>query len=231
MDSLTQWLAQIVDLRTLFSEWERRHLAGHRWTKRFREIHSVCMFVLCLENGTEQRYLIGFQQRGRHPPVKVKNLFDDNFGEIEDCDVLLIDDPKRFGEAEVLHHRCQLVSYTHQPSTSEVDVIEFLERKKLRVAPDNDLRLVIHVEAEGFLNHSFLAAYLAHRKPRCPYSQVFVFGQTNINPRRWSCAQVFPTLATLPDLDEETAKVLVVDREQYNRATSTTVAFADAPAA
>ena len=231
MDSLTPWSAQIVDLRTLFSEWERRRLAGHPWTKRFREIQSVCVFVLCIEHKTEQRYLIGFQQRGTPSPVKVENLFDDNFGEIEDCDVLLIDDPKRYGETEVLHHRCQLVSYMHQPSTSEVDVVRFLERKKLKVAPDSDLRLIIHIEAEGFLNHSYLAAYLAHRKPPCPYSQVFVFGQTDISPRRWSCAQVYPTLATLPDLNEQTAKALVLDREQYNRAISTTAPSVDAPAA
>lgn len=68
-------------------------------------------------------------------PCQVNDVFDDNFGEIEDCDVLLIDDPKQYGEAEVLHHRCQLVSYLNQPSTAEVDVVKFLERKKLKVAP------------------------------------------------------------------------------------------------
>jgi hypothetical protein len=66
-----------------------------------------------------------------------------------------------------------------------------------------------------------LAAYLAHRKPRCPYSQVFVFGQTGVNPRRWSCAQVYPDFATLPDLEEEAAKALLLEREQYNKAIST----------
>lgn len=95
MDKLAKWSAHMVDLRTLFSEWERRRIAGHAWTKRFREIHSVCMFTLCIENGTDQRYLIGFQQQGiQTTPVTVNRLFDDNFGEIEDYDILLVDDPK-----------------------------------------------------------------------------------------------------------------------------------------
>jgi hypothetical protein len=217
MDSLTRWSAQLVDLRTLFSEWERRRLAGAPWTRRFREIHSVCMFTLCIENGTDKRYLIGFPQRGIQSPVRVKDLFDGDFGEIEDTDVVLVDDPKKHGESEGEHHRCQLVSYKNQPSTSEVDVVAFLERKKLRVAPDNDLRLVIHVEAAGFMNHAFLATYLAHRKPPCPYSQVFVFGQTSESPRVWSCALIYPGFAKFADLEEETAKALVLDRDQYSR--------------
>src|SRR6185503_16548286 len=122
MDSLAKWSAQIVDLRTLFSEWERLRLAGHTWTRRFREIHSVCMFTLCIENGGDKRYLIGFPQRGVSQPVKVEQLFNDTFGEIEDTDIVLVDDPKKHGESEVEHHRCQLVSYRNQPSTSEVDV-------------------------------------------------------------------------------------------------------------
>jgi|ERR1043166_2330274 len=128
MDTLSKWSAHLVDLRTLFSEWERRRVAGHPWTKRFREIHSACMFTLCIENGTEQRYLVGFQQHGiQSVPVTVNRLFDDNFGEIEDCDILLVDDPKKYGESTVLHHRCQLVSYVNQPSTSEADFVRFLE--------------------------------------------------------------------------------------------------------
>ena len=39
-----------------------------------------------------QRYLIGFQQTGMQL-AKVHDVFEDNFGEIEDCDVVLIDDP------------------------------------------------------------------------------------------------------------------------------------------
>lgn len=231
MDSLTKWSAHLVDLRTLFSEWERLRLAGHLWNRRFREIHSVCMFTLCIEHGTDKRYLVGFPQRGVAQPVKLKQLFDDSFGEIEDTDVVLVDDPKKYGEAKVEHHRCQLVSYKNQPSTSEADVIAFLERKKLRVAPDDDLRLVIHMETPGFLNHAFLATYLAHRKPKCPYSQVFVFGQSSERPRVWSCTLVYPQYALFPDLDEETAKTLVLDREQYTKVISTNAVTSDVPVA
>ena len=118
MDSLAKWSAHIVDLRTLFAEWERLRVAGHPWTRRFREIHSVCMFTLCIENRTEKRYLVGFPQLGIQRPVRVKELFEDDFGEIDDTDVVLVDDPKRYGESEVEHHRCQFVSYKNQPSTS-----------------------------------------------------------------------------------------------------------------
>jgi hypothetical protein len=222
MDNLSKWSANMADLRSLFSEWERRRVAGHPWTKRFREIHSICMFTLCIENGTDQRYLISFQQHGiQSTPVTINRLFDDNFGEIEDCDILLVDDPKAYGESTVLHHRCQLVSYVNQPSTSETVFVKFLEKKKLKVAPDDDLRLVINVEQEGPFNYAFLSAYLNHRRPACPYSQVLAFGQNGENPRKWFCIQVYPGLVVLPELDEETAKALVVDCDQYNKAIST----------
>jgi hypothetical protein len=176
------------------------------------------MFTLCIENGSDQRYLIGFQRPVvDHTPVGVRRLFDDDFGEVEDCDILLVDDPKRYGESEVLHHRCQLASYLNQPSTKEVDWVKFLE-KKLRVSPDNDLRLIIHIEQEGYFNYAFLSAYLRHKTPQCPYSQVFVFGQHGKSPRKWFCVQVYPDLAMLPELDEDTAKELILDREQYNSA-------------
>jgi hypothetical protein len=218
MDKLSKWSAHLCDLLTLFSEWERRRIDGHKWTKRFREIHSVCMFTLCIENGTDQRYMIGFQQHGvADVPVTVNQLFSDNFGEIEDCDILLVDDPKSYGASTVLHHRCQLVSYIHQPSTSEADFVSFLEHKKLRVAPDDDLRLIIHVEQEGHFNFAFLSAYLCHRIPSCPYSQVFAFGQNRLTPRVWFCVQVYPQLAIFPELTEEVARSLVLDREQYNK--------------
>ncbi len=94
MDTLSRWAAHLVDLRTLFSEWERRRVDGHPWTTRFREIHSVCMFTLCIENGTPHRYLIGFQVPGvPSSPVTVSQLFDESIGEVDDCDVLLVDDP------------------------------------------------------------------------------------------------------------------------------------------
>jgi hypothetical protein len=218
MDSLAKWSASVVDLLSIFSEWERRRLQGHRWTRRFREIHSICMFALCMENRTDQRFLIAFQHHGiPSRRLTVSDLFTDGFGEIEDCDVLLVDDPNKDGEAEVVHHRCQLVSYLNQPSTTEADVIAFLERKKLHVTPDPDLRLIVRVEQEGRFNHAFLSTYLAHRSPKCPYSQVFVFGQTIGTPRKWFCFLVYPQLAVFPELDEDTAKSLVLDRKQYNK--------------
>src|SRR5215207_5766014 len=94
MDTKALWSASIVDLLSLFSEWERRRLTGGRWSRRFREIHSVCMFTLCIENRTDQRYLIGFPHLGiLAGSFTVSDVFDDRFGEIEDCDVVLIDDP------------------------------------------------------------------------------------------------------------------------------------------
>lgn len=220
MDSSARWSASIVDLKSLFSEWERRRVSGARWTRRFREIHSICMFALCLEHRSEHRYLIGFPHLGIPTDrFTVSDLFDGQFGEIEDCDVLLIDDPKCYEASTVLHHRCQLVSYLNQPSTTEADIVAFLERKKLRVTPDPDLRLVIHVEQAGRFNFEFLSVYLRHRKPACPYSQVFVFGQESESPRKWLCAQVYPQLAVLPELTEQDAKALLLDREQYNKRT------------
>jgi hypothetical protein len=218
MDKLARWSAHLVDLRTLFSEWERRRVQGAQWTRRFREIHSVCMFTLCLENGTDQRYLIGFQVPSvAKTPVELNRLFDEDFGQIEDVDVLLVDAPKNHGQSMALHHRTQLVSYLNQPSTNEANWVKFLQ-KKLRVSPDDDLRLVIHAEQEGQINYAFLSAYLNYKTPKCPYSQVFIFGQTGDNPRKWSCALVYPSLALFPDLDEDSAKKLVLDRQQYARA-------------
>jgi hypothetical protein len=59
------------------------------------------MFTLCLENGTDQRYLLGFQQHGiDNTPVTIKLFFDDHNLVIEDdCDVLLVDDPKKYGNS------------------------------------------------------------------------------------------------------------------------------------
>ena len=80
------------------------------------------MFTLCLEKGSDQRYLIGFQSRGvSRLPVAVNHLFDGDFGEVNDCDLVLADDPKRSGVTVVPHHRCQLTSCLRQPSTTEVD--------------------------------------------------------------------------------------------------------------
>ena len=216
MDALAKWSAYMVDLRTLFSEWERRRTAGAQWTKRFREIYSICMFVLCIENRSRQRYLVGFQQRGTNcEPARVGQLFEDGFGEIEGCDVMLVDDPEACGGQPAIHHRCQLVSYVNQASTSEADLVKFLEKKKLRVARDDDLRLIIHMEQDGPFNYSFLSAYLQHRTPECPYSQVFAVGQVSDLPRRWLCVQVYPEFKMLHELEETTAKALILDRKRY----------------
>lgn len=215
MDSLARWSANLVDVRTLFSEWERRQQAGVRWTRRFREIHSICMFALCMENRSTQRYLIGFPRVGVHDElISVARFFDNDFGEIEDCDILLVDDPATLIGPVVLHHRCQLVSFIGQPSTDEAMWVKFLERK-LRVANDPDLRLVIHVEQEGRLNYAFLSAYLNHASTRCPYGQVFVFGQNGASPRTWFCVQLYPCLTVMHELHEDRAKELVIDRQQY----------------
>jgi len=216
MDRLSKWSAYIVDLRSLFSEWERRHQSGVKWTRRFREIHSICMFTLCVEHKSTQRYLIGFQNPGLvNESVTINRLFDNDIGEVEDCDFLLVDDPGGYGKASVLHHRCQLVSFLNQLETTESAWARFLEKKKLRVPFDDDLRLIIHIEQEGRCNNEFLHLFLKHRDPACPYSQVFTFGQTGVNPRKWICHQVHPVWAILPELTEDDAKSLVLDREQY----------------
>jgi hypothetical protein len=214
MDKLARWSGQLVDLATLVSEWDRRFLDKPR-TRRARELYSICLFTLCIENRTNQRYLVGFQELGAAvKPIGMDDVFNGNFGEIEDCDIILVDEPQEIGQVEVLHHRCQLVSYIHQPSTKEEDLVKFLEEKKLKVPRDEDLRLVIHVEQEGPLNYAFLYAYLKHRSIPCPYSQVFVLEQIANNPRRWFCALVHPELAIFPELDEQTAKDLVVRRKR-----------------
>src|SRR5687768_13163322 len=131
MDSRPKWFALIVDLLSLLSEWERRHTLGHPWRTRFREIYSACMFTLCLEHKTAHRYLIGFRLRDK-PTTQftVSDLFRNGFAEFDDTDVVLIHDPKKPGASSVLYRRYQLVSFTHQPSTQEVDVVAFLERGK-----------------------------------------------------------------------------------------------------
>jgi hypothetical protein len=105
----------------------------------------------------------------------------------------------------------------NQTSTNEEDCVKFIEKKKLKVARDDDLRLVIHIEQEGAFNHAFLSAYLNHRTPKCPYSQVFCLGQIADHPHKWRCVQVYPDLVFVAELDETAATALVLDREQYNK--------------
>jgi len=216
MDKLQKWSVHLADLKSLISKWEQRRTSGVRITRRMREIRSICLFALSLENRSEQRYLIGFQQRGiPRTPVPFDRLFDNDFGEIEDCDFVLVDDPKKYGPSIVDHHRTQLVSFLGQPSTEPKDWVAFLEKKKLKVAPDDDLRLVIHVEQPGKTNLGFLWGFLQMREPKCPYSQVFVFGLKEANPVIWYCAQVYPELVLLNDLPESDIPKLLSDREQY----------------
>ena len=135
MDTLEKWHAHIVDVQTLFRHWEANRAAGRANQKRAREILTICLFTLCLENNENKRFLIGFQQRGK-PPAEggpVWDLFKDGFGEIENVDVILIPDLGPNGPAEREIHRCQLVGYRDRPNPSTEDLIEFLEEKKLPV--------------------------------------------------------------------------------------------------
>ncbi len=110
--------------------------------KKDREILAICLFTLCLENNENKRFLVGFQQRGLPvKPAMIRDLFEDGFGEIENCDVILIPDLGRDGPDERDIHRCQLVGYLKRGTLGTTDdLIAFLEEKKLRVPPDNDLR-------------------------------------------------------------------------------------------
>lgn len=113
MDSLEKWHAHIADIRTLLQHCEAEQAAGRGHRTRVREIFTICMFTLCLENNENKRFLIGFQQRGR-PPASggpVRDLFIDGFGEIENVDVILIPDLGADGPTERDIHRCQLVGY------------------------------------------------------------------------------------------------------------------------
>src|SRR5215471_17941268 len=115
MDSLEKWHARIADVKTLFTHWEERRLAGIPMRKRDREILSICLFTLCLENNEDKRFLIGFQRRGLDPKQGfVRDLFAHDCGEIEDRDVILIPDLGADGPSERETHRCQLVSYLNR---------------------------------------------------------------------------------------------------------------------
>jgi len=183
--------------------------------KKDREILAICLFTLCLENNESKRFLIGFQQRGLPAkPALIRDLFEDGFGEIENCDVVLIPDLGRDGPHERDIHRCQLVSYLNRGilGTTE-DLIEFLEEKKLRVPPDNDLRLIIHLEQPTAFDWVKLSIHFQMRRPKCPYSQVFLLAETGVpSSPRWSCRQLYPLMLPLRDMDLETARVILADR-------------------
>jgi len=215
MDSLQKWHAHVADVKTLFTHWEERRLASIPMCKKDREILAICLFTLCLENNESKRFLIGFQQRGLPAkPALIRDLFEDGFGEIENCDVVLIPDLGRDGPHERDIHRCQLVSYLNRGilGTTE-DLIEFLEEKKLRVPPDNDLRLIIHLEQPTAFDWVKLSIHFQMRRPKCPYSQVFLLAETGVpSSPRWSCRQLYPLMLPLRDMDLETARVILADR-------------------
>jgi hypothetical protein len=218
MDKLEKWHAHIVDVQTLFRHWEAERAAGRAQKKRAREILTICLFALSLENNENKRFLIGFQQRGR-PPEKagpVWDLFNDGFSEIEDVDVILIPDLGPDGPSEREIHRIQLVSYRDRPDPRTEDLIDFLEEKKLRFsAPDNDLILVIHLEQAIAWDWVPLSIHLQMRQPPPPFSQVFMLCDTSLDRRRpnWSCRLIYPRMLPLKDLDLETARTVLADRK------------------
>ncbi|WP_146413384.1 hypothetical protein [Crateriforma conspicua] len=185
---------------------------------RLREIHTICIFALCLEHNTSQRYAVAFQPKDQNTiaPVSVDELLDATF-EVreEDCDLVLVDVPEQ-GQTEVDHHRCQLTSFVYQPGTTEKDWVNFL-KKKLSYANDDDLRLVIHCEQEGVCNYRFLSAFLCLDETNCPYSQVFLVAQIADNPAEWQCYMLYPELAILPVLTEGDANSLLRDRPRFNK--------------
>jgi hypothetical protein len=215
MDSLEKWHARIADVKTLFTHWEERRLARIPMRKKDREILSICLFTLCLENNEKKRFLIGFQRRGLdHTKGFIRELFADDFGEIEDCDVILIPDLGPDGPSMRDTHRCQLVSYLNRgPLGTTEDLIAFLEEKKLRRPRDDDLRLIIHLEQPTAFDWVKLSIHLQIRRPKCPYSQVFLLADTGVpNSPRWSCRQLYPRMLPLQDMDLQTARTVLANR-------------------
>src|ERR1035437_667470 len=218
MDSLEKCYAHVVDVKTLFGHWEAYRASGDPRRKRAREILTICLFTLCLENNENKRFLIGFQQRGLPPdkPGPVLQLFEDGFGEIEDVDVILVPDLGPDGPAIRDIHRCQIVGYLERPDPSTDDLIAFLEEKKLRIAPnDDDLRLIVHLEQPIAFDWVKLAIHLMMRRPKCPYSQVFLLAQTSLDPQQpvWRCRQLYPLMLPLRDMDLPTARAIRADRK------------------
>jgi hypothetical protein len=214
VDTLEKWHAQLVDVRTLFEHWHAQLAAGKARRKRSRELLTICLFTLCLENNENKHFLIGFQGRGvRSEPGPVLGLLEDGVGEIENVDVILVPDLGPDGIPVRDIHRCQLVGYLERPEPSTEDLIDFLEEKKFRsVCNDDDLRLIVHLEQPIAFDWVQLSIHLQMRQPKVPYSQVFLLTQTSLDPKQptWSCRQLYPRMIPLRDLDLESARTLLL---------------------
>jgi hypothetical protein len=94
LDERRNFSVYVVDLITLLAgRKERLPLLGQ--SKRLREIHSVCMFTLCIENDIGTRYMIGFPVRGRETAVvPFDRFFDDDFAQLQDVDFVMVEVPK-----------------------------------------------------------------------------------------------------------------------------------------
>jgi hypothetical protein len=219
MDLLPKWFSLNADLKTLLSLWEAHKIAGTANTNRCREIRSICLFALCLEKNTNERFLVGFrdyQRPGVAPtPSNVAELFIDGFAEIEDCDVILSPDYGPDGSPERPIQKYQIVGYrSRTPST--FDLIQFIERKKLScTTPDDNLSLLINLELDQPLSVNLISVsiFLQRRQPKCPYSHVYLLGKTGGNgesdERIFLCWQLYPTLEEFPKLSLREAKARV----------------------
>lgn len=213
MDSLQKWHAHIVDLKTLFGHWEARRAARIKLNKRDREILAICLFTLCLENNEKKRFLVGFPQEGSDPkPALLNQLFESGFPDLEDWDALLVPDlgPDNLGDREF--HQCQLVGYINRQGGTE-DIIAFLEEKKLWRPLNDDLRLILHLEQPTEFDWVKLSIHLHMRRPKCPFSQVFVISEVRRDADRgWRCCQLYPLGLPLQELDLAAARLLINDR-------------------
>ncbi len=216
MDTFEKWHACFVDVKTLVQQVEARRSAG-KLNRRTREIWTACIFTLCLENNENKRFLIGFPERGLpNGPITVNQVFADDFGEIEDWDIILVEDFGPGGKEERDIHQCQLVSYCYRQNPSTDDLIEFIETKKIKKCPPGtDLRLIVHLDDQKSFSFDWvkISIHLQMRRPHCPYSQVFVLAETaDLERRHWSCRQVYPLMIQLKNLDLETARAILASR-------------------
>lgn len=228
MDNLSGWYSPMADVQSLLSLWENRYQAGTAKTKRCREIHTACLFTLCLENNEgDKRFMIGFQVQCPGKPAaflsanphlvrrSVTELFSDGLGENEDIDVILVPDFGPDNPSDRQIHQCQILGYLGRENPGKYDLITFVEEKKLRNKPPNDdLRLVINIEQKTEFDPSLLSMFLRHRQPKCPYSQVFILGCVGDNEDRcWLCWQLYPDLIPFKPLALATLRTLLSDRK------------------